>query len=112
MYAILYDPQFGFRRGHSTSHAIISLVEQVSRSLDTGKIVVGVFLDLKKEFDTVDHQILLDKLYAHGLRNNIHEWFKSYLANRSQYVMHNNSKFETKHITHYLGSSIIYTLYK
>ena len=99
-HAILYDHQFGFRRGHSTSHAIISLVEKVSRSLDTGKIVVGVFLDLKKAFDTVDHQNLLDKLYAHGLRNNIYEWFKSYLANRSQYVMYNNSKSETKHITH------------
>ena len=59
-HAILYDHQFGFRRRHSTSHAIISLVEKVSRSLDTGKIVVGVFLDLKKAFDTVDHQILLD----------------------------------------------------
>ena len=47
-HAILYDHQFGFRRGHSTSHAIISLVEKVSRCLDTGKIVVGVFLDLKK----------------------------------------------------------------
>ena len=46
-HAILYDHQFGFRRGHSTSHAIISLVEKVSRSLDTGKIVVGFFLDLK-----------------------------------------------------------------
>ena len=99
-HAILYDHQFGFRRGHSTSHAIISLVEKVSRSLDTGKIVVGVFLDLKKAFDTVDHKILLDKLYAHGLRNNIYEWFRSYLANRSQYVMYNNSKSETKHITH------------
>ena len=62
--------------------------------------MVGVFLDLKKAFDTVDHQILLDKLYAHGLRNNIYEWFKSYLANRSQYVMYNNSKSETKHVTH------------
>ena len=74
-HAILYDHQFGVRRGHSTSHAIISLVEKVSRSLDTGKIVDGVILDLKKAFDTVDHPILLDKLYAHGLRNNMYEWF-------------------------------------
>ena len=56
-HSILYAHQYGFRRGHSTSHAIISLVEMVSHSLDTGKIVVGVFLDLKKAFDTVDHQI-------------------------------------------------------
>ena len=78
----------------------ISLVEKVYRSLDTGKSVVGCFMNLKKAFDTVDHQILLDKLYAHGLRNNIYELFKSYLANRSQYyVMHTNSKSETSHIT-------------
>ena len=47
-HSILYAHQYGFRRGHSTSHVIISLVEKVSHSLDTGKIVVGVFLDLKK----------------------------------------------------------------
>ena len=58
---ILYDHQFGFRK-HSTSHAVIAvitLVERVTKALDTGKIIVGVFLDLKKAFDTVDHSILL-----------------------------------------------------
>ena len=55
---ILYDNQFGFRKNHSTTHAIITLVEKVSKALDTGKIVVGVYLDLKKAFDTIDHQIL------------------------------------------------------
>ena len=43
---ILYDNQFGFRKNHSTPHAIITLVERVSKALDTGKIVVGVYLDL------------------------------------------------------------------
>ena len=85
-YFILYDHQFSFRRDHSTSYVIISLGVKVSHSLDTGKSVVGV------SFDTVDHQILLDKLYAHGIRNNIYEWFKSYLANRSPYVIYNKSK--------------------
>ena len=50
---ILYDKQFGFRKGHSTSHAIITLVEKVSKALDTGKIVVGVYLDIRKAFDCV-----------------------------------------------------------
>ena len=45
---ILYDKQFGFRKSHSTSHAIITLVDKVSRALDMGKFIVGVFLDLKK----------------------------------------------------------------
>ena len=60
---ILYKYQFGFRKSHSTNHAIISLVEKVNNAMDSGKISIGVFLDLRKEFDTVDHCILLDKLY-------------------------------------------------
>ena len=55
---LFYCNQFGFRKQHSTSHAIITLVEKVSKALDNGEIVVGVFLD-KKVFDTVDHTILL-----------------------------------------------------
>ena len=78
--------QFGFRKCHSTSHAIITLVEKVSRAIDSGKVIVGVFLDLKKAFDTVDHEILLDKLNSYGINNNLHAWFESYLHNRSQFV--------------------------
>ena len=59
---ILYKFQFGFRKSHSTNHAIISLVEKVNQALDSGKVLVGIFLDLKKAFDTVDHEILVDKL--------------------------------------------------
>ena len=57
---------------HSTSHAINTLVGRVSQALDMGKYVVGVFLDLKKAFDTVDHSILLNKLYLNGMRGNIY----------------------------------------
>ena len=60
---ILYDKQFGFRKGHSTSHAIITLVEKVSKALDTGEIVVGVYLDIRKAFNCVRHLTLLDKLH-------------------------------------------------
>ena len=59
---MFYNDQFGFRKSHSTSHAIITLVERVSKALDMGKYVVGVFLDLKRAFDSVDHTILLTKL--------------------------------------------------
>ena len=61
---------------------------------------MGVFLDLKKAFDTVDHTILLEKLNSYGTRGNIYNWFKSYLTNRSQYVEYNNSKSNTMLITH------------
>ena len=97
---ILYEHQYGFRKGHSTNHAVITLVERVAKALDTGKIVVGVYLDIRKAFDAIDHPILLRKLYSLGIRGNLYTWIKSYLTNRSQFVMYNNSKSETKYITH------------
>ena len=59
---IIYEYQFGFRQKHSTQQAIISLVEKITNCLDSNDIVIGVFLDLKKAFDTVDHDILIAKL--------------------------------------------------
>ena len=68
---LFYSNQFGFRKSHGTNHAIISLVEKVSKALDTGKFVIGVFLDLRKAFDTVNHDILIKKLESYGIRGNI-----------------------------------------
>ena len=83
---ILYDKQFGFRKGHSTSHAIITLVEKESKALDTGKIVVGVYLEILKAFDCVRHSTLLDKFHKIGIRGNLFCLIKSYLMSRTQYV--------------------------
>ena len=97
---VFYKRQFGFRKNISTSHAIITLVERVSKALDTGEYEVGVFFYLKKAFDTVDHNILLAKLKQYGIRSNTHSWFESYLSNRKQYVEYNNFKSDTKTIAH------------
>ena len=97
---LFYKNQFGFRKQHSTSHAIITLVEKVSKALDKGKIVVGVFLDLKKAFDTVNHTLLFKKLELYGIRGNVHDWLSSYLNKRSQFVHYNDYNSETKLITH------------
>ena len=73
---LLYGRQFGFRSGHSTSHALISLVEHIKMQLDSQNFACGIFVDLQKAFDTVDHKILLSKLYFYGFRGNFHQWFQ------------------------------------
>ena len=56
---LLSDSQYGFRRGRSTSMALINLIEEITTSLDNKKSTIGVFIDLKKAFDTIDHTLLL-----------------------------------------------------
>ena len=85
-FEILYPLQFGFREKHSTSHALLSLTESIKQSIDSGKVGCGIFLDLQKAFDTVNHKILLDKLEHYGIRGNALKWFQSYLSGRTQYV--------------------------
>ena len=88
--------QFGFRYNHSTFMASVMLVENLVNALDNGKGAVGIFLDFQKAFDTVDHGILLDKLYCYGKRGIAHEWFISYLSSRQQSVMYNGHESEFK----------------
>ena len=97
---ILCKYQFGFRKSHSTNHAIISLVEKVNNAMDYGKISIGVFLDLRKAFDTVDHCILLEKLYKYGIRETSWNGFKSYLENRKQCVCYSDTLSAIMPITH------------
>ena len=59
---LLNQNQFGFRQNHSTSHALLNLTETIKRQLDGKKLVAGVFIDLEKAFDTVNHSILCNKL--------------------------------------------------
>ena len=83
---IIYDLQFGFRQQYSTSHALINITENLRKALDDGKRGCGVFIDLQKAFDNLDHQRLLVKLNHYGIHGVSNDWFKSYLSNRNQYV--------------------------
>ena len=83
---VIYNLHFGFRQQYSISHALINIIENVRKALDDGDIGSGVFVDLQKAFDTVDHQILLTKLNHYGICGVSNDWFKSYLSNHNQYV--------------------------
>ena len=96
---ILSSSQYGFRTNHSTSQAINDILEKLTDSLDKGFSSIGVFIDLRKAFDTVDHKILISKLEHYGIRGHALTWLKSYLADRFQCVLFNAAKSGNKKIT-------------
>ena len=83
---ILHDSQFGFRKSHSTSHALNLSVFQIQEALKQGHHVLGIFIDLSKAFDTIDHKILLKKLEIYGIRGVPLKLLESYLSERKQCV--------------------------
>ena len=99
VHEILFQMQFGFRNGHSTDHALISLSERIKYTLDSNRVGCGIFIDLQKAFDTVNHTILLQKLSHYGIRGTSLLWFQSYLTGRQQYVSVNNHSSQLGGIT-------------
>ena len=91
---ILYKYQFGFRNNHSTNMALVILVDKILSAIDKGDLVVGVFLDFQKAFDTVNHGILLNKLYRYGIRGVAYSWLNDYLKGRKQFVSFSNKESE------------------
>ena len=83
---ILFENQLGFRKNNSTSYALMEITERIKESIDSGKFGCGIFIDLRKAFDTVNHTILLNKLEHYGIRGIPLEWFRSYLTDRKQHV--------------------------
>ena len=83
---LFYSKQFGFQKGHSTDHAIVHLVNQICESFENDNYTLGVFIDLSKAFDTVDHSILFKKLETYGVNTTNLSWFASYLNGRKQYI--------------------------
>ena len=88
---LLYKAQYGVRESFSTQQAIFDIVSMMQTNLDNKMSTCGIFLDFKKEFGTVNHTLLLDKLHHYGIRGVVPEWFASgasYLANRTQTTAH------------------------
>ena len=75
--------------------ALLKLVNDITEELDKGNCSIGIFIDLSKVFDTVDHKLLLSKMKHYGIRDNALLWFTSYLSYRTQYVSLNLTNSET-----------------
>ena len=82
---ILTKNQSAFRKLHSTITSLIGTTDYWYENIDSKKLNLTIFLDLRKAFDTVDHEIMVKKLWKYGMRGNTGSWFQSYLDQRKQY---------------------------
>ncbi len=96
---ILSKWQFGFRPGHSTVHPMTHFINHITEALNKKQHTIAIFCDLRKAFDSCNHEILLAKLYKYGIRGLELEWFKSYLIGRKQFVYLNENASELINIT-------------
>ena len=85
-FRILNHHQYGFRQHHSTYMATLELVNHIYQHFENNEFTIGIFIDLKKAFDTVDHKILLDKAKFYGIWGPPLDWLTSYLSDRQQFV--------------------------
>ena len=87
---IIVDNQYGFHKEHSTYMALLKMINDITNELQNKNYSLGLFIDLFKVFDTVDHKILIKKMYHYGIREIVLDWFTNYLCNQKQYVSINN----------------------
>ena len=102
----LYQSQYGFRKGHSCENAICELVGTIVKNREEKKHTIGIFIDLSKAFDTLNHSMLLEKMSRYGIRGTSLNWFKSYLQGRSMRVKYTslttgNLEYSTYHPLEY-----------
>ena len=98
---ILYKHQYGFRKGHSSIHPIIQFLNKVAdvNNKLNPELTMGIYIDLRKAFDTISHNILVNKLNKYGIRGIANKWIQNYLTNRTQFVNYADTKSSTENIT-------------
>ena len=87
---LLQKNQFGFQINNSTEHVILQFTRDIAQNFGNGKFTLGVFIELSKAFDTVDHQILLNKLKHYEVDEKTLAWLQIYLSQRKQYIENTN----------------------
>ena len=97
---LISQHQYAYVKHSSTTVALIRAVDDWKLAIDKGEKVVCAFLDLRKAFDVIDHDILLHKLKQHGVKDNELEWFRSYLSSRRQFVVSGGVESDNRNITH------------
>ena len=91
---MFFGNQYGFRNKHSTELAVLEVIDRITNQLDKGITPMNIYLDLSKAFDTLDHDILLNKLQYYRVSGSALRLFKNYLMERKQYVVYNETRSE------------------
>ena len=97
---VLCERQFGFRHNDSTTLPISAITEKIRQACDSGSFACGLFLDLQKAFDTVNHNIFLKKLEHYGSRGITTSWFQSYINDRMQFTTVNKCQSSKKYLVY------------
>lgn len=113
---IINEQQYGFQRGRSTTTLLCKFTDFINSKLNSNKVVLALFIDYSKAFDTINHKTLLNELERNGIRGKLHKWFKNYLRDRQIQVKLENKLSDAMEVNYGVPQGSIlgptmYTIY-